>query len=408
MKGLDIRRISKEQFLDSLALSEFAFQYELSPDKREEMRSQFIEKENWGAYLDGKLAARLTVLELHTWLYGKRWEMGGIAGVATWPEYRRGGLVAGLLHHALHVMREQGQMLSFLYPFQFAFYRKFGWETYTETKKYEIPTALLPKLPPQPGRVVRIGHDDIELLNAIYSEYAARYNGTLVRDETWWKQRIFAKKKGSVAVYYDAEGKAGGYIHYQVKEKICQIYELVSLHWGAVKGLWRFIADHDSMLDKVTLSAPSDDQLPFMLDNPRIKQEIVPYFMARIVDVRRFLEQIPFAADGIQIGRKLTLKVTDAQAKWNNGLFAIEHLVDGSVRIEFEELSDVQLNGEETSLNGASYDLACDITTLTAMFMGYQRPSYMSGIERLKGEADAVSRLEALIPHRSTYLLDFL
>ncbi|MCR8633243.1 GNAT family N-acetyltransferase [Paenibacillus radicis (ex Xue et al. 2023)] len=400
MKELDIQRISIEHLSDSLALSQFAFQYELSAEKLEERRSQYNETENWGAYVDGKLAARMTILDLHTWLFGKRWAMGGIAGVATWPEYRRGGLVAGLLHNALHVMKEQGQTLSFLHPFQFAFYRKFGWETYTETKKYEIPTALLPKLPPQPGHVVRVG-EDIELLNRIYSEYASRYNGSLDRDEAWWKRRIFANRKGSAAAYYDADGRASGYIHYQVKESVLQIHELVSLNWGAAKGLWRFIADHDSMIDKVTLNAPLDDQLPFVLDNPRIKQEIIPYFMARIVDVKPFLEQFPFAKGTSRNDGRLTMFVTDAHASWNNGLFVIEVDSDGNARIEAKELPAKEGNDEPIC------DLSCDISTLTAMFMGYRRPSFMNQIERLKGEEAAISHLEALIPYRTTYLPDF-
>ncbi|NOU93884.1 GNAT family N-acetyltransferase [Paenibacillus sp. LMG 31456] len=399
MKELNIQRIPTEKLSDSLALSQFAFQYELSLEKQEERRLQYKETENWGAYVDGKLAARLTILDLHTWLYGKRWAMGGIAGVATWPEYRRGGLVSGLLQNALHVMKEQGQTLSFLHPFQFAFYRRFGWETYTETKKYEIPTALLPKLPPQPGHVVRVG-EDIELLNSIYSEYASQYNGTLDRDEVWWKQRIFANRKGSAAVYYDTEGRASGYVHYQVKDSVCQIHELVSLNWEATKGLWRFIADHDSMIDKVTLKAPSDDKLPFVLDNPRIKQEIIPYFMARIVDVKRFMEQFPFEKDGAGNGGRLTLRVTDAHASWNNGLFVIEVAADGNARVEAAELLAKDSNDE------AACDLACDISTLTAMFMGYQRPSFMNQIERLKGKEGA-NYLEALIPERATYLPDF-
>ncbi|TKH33755.1 GNAT family N-acetyltransferase, partial [Paenibacillus polymyxa] len=41
-----------------------------------------------------------------------------------------GGMVSRLLTHALEEMKTAGQSLSFLHPFSFAFYRKFGWETY--------------------------------------------------------------------------------------------------------------------------------------------------------------------------------------------------------------------------------------------------------------------------------------
>ena len=60
--------------------------------------------------------------------------MGGIAGVATWPENRRQGHVSTLLKHALQEMKSKGQTLSFLHPFSIPFYRKFGWELYAEYK----------------------------------------------------------------------------------------------------------------------------------------------------------------------------------------------------------------------------------------------------------------------------------
>ncbi|MEK3720180.1 GNAT family N-acetyltransferase [Paenibacillus sp. FSL H8-0034] len=402
MSTLDIRQIHKEHAADSIALSEFAFQMELTPQQREERFAFFNEQESWGAYVDGKLAARLSILDLHTWLHGKRFEMGGIAGVATWPEYRRGGLVTGLLHNALRVMKEQGQTLSFLHPFQFAFYRKFGWETYTDYMKYEIPTAMLPKLPLQTGSIVRVD-DQIPLLNGIYRSYAVRYNGTLDRDEQWWKRRIFASKKGTAAVYRDEAGVPGGYVFYDVKNSICKIHEMIALNYEAEQALWKFIADHDSMIEKVTLQAPADNRLSFLLDNPRIKQELVPYFMARIVDVVSFLEQFPFAVADDLLGTgmretELTLHIRDRHAEWNDGSFTIKIDAFGTAKVE-------KLQAGQTDLNELAVE--CDISTLAAMFMGYQRPEFLHSINRLQGSEESIRRLEALIPRRQTYLPDF-
>ncbi|GAA4875105.1 GNAT family N-acetyltransferase [Paenibacillus vulneris] len=396
MKPFIIRHIPKEQFEDSLSLSEFAFQYEVPKEERAKKLSLLKEKECWGAYVEGNLAARMTVIDLHVWLYGKRFAMGGIASVATWPEYRRGGLVSALLSNALNVMREQGQSLSFLHPFQFAFYRKFGWETYTETKKYEIPTALLPKFPHQPGRVVRVSRET-ELLNSIYQQYAKGYNGTLDRDEGWWNHRILDGKKGTVAVYYDGSGEPSGYVHYEVKQQICRIHELVYLHREAWKGLWRFIADHDSMIEKVTISVPANDATSFLLDNPRIKQEVIPYFMARIVDVKSFMEQFPFvpAAQESDI-RRLRLRISDAHAEWNDGEFLLEISPDGGVRIDKVQEAD----------SGAPA-VSCGVGTLAAMFMGYQRPTFLHDVDRLEGDREAVALLESIIPEGQTYLPDF-
>src|SRR4051812_40976544 len=127
----NIRRIEKDTLADSIRLSQFAFQYELSQAEQEERIANFKPEQSWGYYMEEQLAAKLSILELKTWINGYPFAMGGIAGVATWPEFRRHGMVKKLLIHALQTMKAAGQTISFLHPFEFPFYRKFGWETYT-------------------------------------------------------------------------------------------------------------------------------------------------------------------------------------------------------------------------------------------------------------------------------------
>jgi predicted acetyltransferase len=393
-----IRRLKAEELDESFALSEFAFQYELSPEDRAERMGQVNLNQLWGYFMDGKLASKLTILDFQTWINGKSFAMGGIAGVATWPEYRRNGMVGKLLRHALQVMKEQGQTVSFLHPFAFAFYRKYGWETYIEYKKYEIETAKLSGVfAAGPGTVKRVPLD-WKLLQPVYEAYAAQYNGMLRRDEFWWTQRYFKFKKGTAAVYYNAEGEARGYVFYQVKDYQCKIHELVHLDQESRSALWKFIADHDSMMEKVLVNAPSDDDLPFLLANPRIKHEVVPYFMARIVDVAAFLAQYPFAAAAGGEEERFALQVADGQAEWNDGMFELVIDADGRASVTKK---DVPGDPAETNV------LACDIQTLSTLLMGYRSASALHRIGRFQGSAAEAARLEKRIPQRTTYLADF-
>ncbi|MEI7025136.1 sterol carrier protein domain-containing protein [Paenibacillus sp. y28] len=50
---------------------------------------------------------------------------------------------------------------------------------------------------------------------------------------------------------------------------------------------------------------------------------------------------------------------------------------------------------------------ACDIQTLTALMLGYQRPGLLAQIGRLQADASAVRLLEELVPAANTYLADF-
>jgi len=393
----EIRTLVKEEFYESTILSEFAFQYELSVEEREERLEGSHNNQLLGYFIDGSLAAKLIIIPLSTWLNGRKFAMGGIAGVATWPEYRRNGMVGQLLGETLRMMKEAGQTVSFLHPFKFEFYRKYGWETYVDYLKYEIPVEKLPRFQAPEGSSVRRVEKNWELLNPLYEVHAQRYNGMLVRDEKWWNQRCFKFKKGITAMYRDAQGEPKGYVFYQVKERVMTIHELVFLDEEARRGLWKFLADHDSMINKVELNAPADDALAFLVPDPRFKQEVVPYFSARIVDVEAFVNAYPFAARAG--AESIYLKVSDSHAKWNQGVFRLDFNGSG------ESAHAVKMAEEEVPITASV--VSCSIQALSALLIGYQKAGFLARIERLQGSPEEIARLEAAIPERVTYLADF-
>ncbi|MFC0215205.1 enhanced intracellular survival protein Eis [Paenibacillus chartarius] len=391
---LELRQLTDEDMAESFALSQFAFQYELTPQEREERMRLADPSQYWGIWIDGRLASKLMIYDFHMWLGGRVLAMGGIAGVATWPEYRRQGLVGRLLKHALETMRRRGQSVSLLHPFDFAFYRRFGWETLCDFRKYKLETDKIKGVfSHAPGTVVRV-EPVPEVLGPLYEAYAEQYSGMLQRDEKWWRERIFTSKKGTAAVYRNAGGEARGYVFYQVRERVCKVHELVWLDEEARSALWKFIADHDSMMDRVELQAPIDDKLPFLLPNPRFAQETVPYFMVRIVDVEAFLAQYPFTASGAE--EAWTLRLRDEQAAWNDGLFRLRIGADGRAEARKQEHEQA-----------ATAALELSIQTLSTLLVGYQSVDFLQGIGRLAGPAEDVRRLAARLPQRTTYLADF-
>jgi len=389
---MELRQLRTDEFEISTKLSEYAFQYTLTTEQRESNQKHFKPENFWGIFDGEELQAKLTIIPLQVYLHGNQFDMGGIAGVATWPENRRQGHVSTLLKHALQEMKSKGQTLSFLHPFSIPFYRKFGWELYAEYKKYIIPVSKFPRKVEVPGRIVR-GVTDIPTLDGMYQAYASRYNGTLVRDEAWWTRSVLQGDSHSV-VYYSAEGKPTGYALYELKDKELVCDEFVFLNEEARSALWTFFANHDSRIEQVTMTmVPTDDQLPYMLPDPRVTRETVPYFMARIVDLQFFVEQYAFEA-----GREavLTIEVEDSAAPWNAGLWRLS--VNGEGKAELSELP---------ADRGEQADLSTDIQTLSALFTGYKRPQALYSIHRLTGDAKAAAQLETMIPAGQTYLMDF-
>ncbi|MDB5084042.1 MAG: family N-acetyltransferase, partial [Bacilli bacterium] len=253
----EIRKLTLDDLDEVFALDQFAFQFELTESALAERRERVTPANMIGHFVDDRLAAKMTILPLQTLINGAAFLMGGIASVATWPEYRRQGMVAKLLRQALSDMRENAQAISFLHPFSFAFYRKYGWETYVEYKKYTIEVAGLPAVQKTAGFVKR--DQNWQTLNEVYNTYAIAFNGMLMRDEEWWQKRIFTSKKGQSAVCYNAAGQACGYLLYDIKNHEMTIHEMVFLDEQARGTLWAFIRNHDSMMSQVILKAPSND-----------------------------------------------------------------------------------------------------------------------------------------------------
>ncbi|GLX71389.1 GNAT family N-acetyltransferase [Paenibacillus glycanilyticus] len=392
----ETRLLTMEQFEDMIELSQFAFQYEIPAAKLAESKERFGQEETdrWGIYVEDRLAAQLAILDLYTYIGGKRYAMGGIAGVSTWPEYRRQGLVAELLHHSLEQMKEKGQTLSFLHPFLISFYRKFGWEVYTDLKTYRIDTNMLPARSQYNGTMKRV-EISYELLNPIYNEYARLVNGALDRSEAWWKYRITSRKKGQTVVYYDATGEAQGYVIYEVKNRELFVHELIDLNEEARRSLWSFLGQHDSMIDQLVIKVATDDGLPYLLNNPRIKQEIEPYFMARIVDAEAFLKEYPFAVVGEDGETSIILDIQDEHAPWNEGQYELRISVDGKANVQ-------RISGETNSKR-----IRMGIGSLAAILTGYKRPTELLRYGLIQGELDSVEQIERRIPVRTTFLPDF-
>src|SRR5699024_8388373 len=206
----EIKKLDQTYYDEIINLSKFAFQYELTEEGRKKRLEEADFHHIWGWITDGELAGKVHTIPLKSYLNGQLFEMGGINAVATWPEYRRQGIIKQLLHHSLKEMKKNGQVLSFLSPFSFSFYRKYGWELAFTNKRYEIPIGNL-KQNWQAEGYVRRTEVNISLLQKIYTAYAKNFTGTLSRQGDWWKHRVLSDKD-QIAISYNEANDPEGYL----------------------------------------------------------------------------------------------------------------------------------------------------------------------------------------------------
>ena len=145
-------------------------------------------------------------------IHGELFDMGGITGVATYPEYTKMGLMHALIRRGLEEMRENRQTISFLYPYSIPFYRKMGWEIISDKMSYTIKDTQLPKFVDVPGMVERVADNHPDFL-ALHDRFTLQRHGMLLRDDLAWEEYWrWDTDDIVVALYYDEDHAAQGYV----------------------------------------------------------------------------------------------------------------------------------------------------------------------------------------------------
>ena len=384
---MNVIRLKEDKFREALCLSEYAFQYKVDEDRLQQQLTRMKESHEVYGIMEGNdLAAKLHLIPFHIYIGKEKFKMGGVAGVATYPEYRRSGYVKELLQHSLQTMKKDGYTVSMLHPFAVTFYRKYGWELCANLLVCHLTKSDLVMKKQVNGTVKRFNKENHpEEVEKLYETFAERFSGMLVRNEKWWLQAVYEDL--TLAIYYDENKTAAGYMLYKIENYKMTVDEFVPLHNEARNGLWNFICQHDSMIKELEMTVSENEQLLYTLQEPRVKTEIKPYFMGRIVDVEQFLKQYELNWNNVQ--QEVILHITDSFAPWNNV----------SVRLANYEIAII----EEPMDKGINLD----INALSTILLGYKRPLELNELELISGSEEEIRAFENVVPVRKSFIYDF-
>lgn len=355
------------------------------------VKSPILKKAHVLGWFDGdNLVSQVATYPMKVNIFNHIYDMGGVTGVGTYPEYSNQGLMHKLLFQALSDMRDRHQYISYLFPYSIPYYRQKGWELISDKIVYEISDYQLPKRQPVQGDVRRVEIES-EVIKTTYHQYAKQTHGALIRDKLAWNEYwLWDTDDVSAAVYFGEDDSPEGYVIYWISDEVFHIKDMIFLTQEARKGLWNFIGAHFSMITKVVGSTYTDEPLAFLLEDADIKETISPYYMARIVDAQAFISEFPFKPDNTKRIWHFTL--SDPLLPWNEGSFVLDIQEDGHATL--------------TPIPERCAD-SIDIQTLTTMLLGYKRPDYLNRIGRLKCSADIVDMLEDAIEQQTVYFSDY-
>jgi len=369
---MEVRAITQEEYLAYRLLCTVCFlgaseENYLDWHKDLEKHSEGYEKVLGCFDRQNNLVAGLGIAPYRMYFDGQVVDMGGIQGVVTAPEARGTGAAGKVLAESLRTMKENGQIFSVLYPFSYAYYRKFGYEVAHQLRKAEIPIEVFCRYPfPKDSiRFLKKG-DDLADIKMVYDIFKKSRNYTTDRTDSCWLAFMETDPyttKHYTYIHYNGQGIADSYLKYHTGDRVPgRGYDLYidELAWTTEDGLlsmFGFIGGLRPQFDKVFWDVPMGvDLFSLFPEAYDISINTCPSAMTRIVDLPKVLETI--RPSSFTTG-KVVINIVDKSLPCNTGKYALSW-ENGVVHVKKSDQSP---------------DMSTTIEAMTQIVIGYLTPA---------------------------------
>lgn len=316
------------------------------------LSDRFRSADEWGTFADDNetLFGSILVNNYTANFDGHPVLMGGIGGVATLPQHRRGGVIRRCFEKALPDMYEKGFLLSALYPFSQSYYRQFGYEVGAEVRTWTVELDAIPLLPPRGSIVQLFPGDDFSPLLDIYQKFYEKYNLSVFRkvyDRALLKDNLLAQQR-YVYLWRSETGEPRGF--FLSKKTDDRVFNCTTNFWlpnaflaldaEAYAAMFSFIrrtfaADYRTL----RLDTPGCvDLRSFFAEHNKVECSLRYNGMLRVVNVEAALRLCRTAGSG-----RVKIAVDDPQLAQNTGTWLLE-FSGGENRVSrTEEAPDISM-----------------------------------------------------------------
>ncbi len=398
---MEVRAIRKEEkpLLTELQARSFFFTY----DRKELAEKLEKDDRNWrtgrAAFDDaGHMLAGLELIPFDVWFDGQSVGMGGIGGVASRVEERRGGNVRRIFESIMQEMYDRGDVFSYLQPFSHVYYRKFGYEATLTQRTITAPAAPL-LAHGLPGRAEQFlpGEDgtDPSPIVEIYNAFAARHNQAIDRAGWLWERILEhdpAKDRTYTFLWRDETDRPCAYAILNAKDNWnsseLTVKEAAWLDKTALRGLMGFLGRFGGNVKKLVWTVPSSFAPEMFWEEAWDVETATRYSgMNRVVNAAEALKRLrkPAGQGSVRIA------VHDAFFPKNTGVYKVDwENGDGAVK----------------KTRSAAADMECSIQALAQLVVGYLPFEDIAMRPDVTVTAKA-AELDALFRKKALYLADY-
>lgn len=373
----DIKNIWNYCFNDGESFVEYYFK-----DKYKRHNTIVVEDE-------GEVVSSLQLNQYKINLNNKIYNTSYVVGVSTLPQVRGRGYMKNIMKFMLKELYRKNQLVSILMPIDYRLYRKYGYEHCYDQIEYNINIEDLSSYKIN-GKLYKSNRYNINELVDISKDFLKDVNGNVERDDKFYQSLLEEIKSENGHIYIHENDGSEGYIIYFLDGETMFVREIYYKNMDSLKSMLKFIYNHNTQCKKVKISAPINDKIKFVLDNPRTCDiKIKPFMMGRIINLKAYLESLTIKSN---IEGSLNILVKDNYIENNNGVFKIQ--------IKNNRLFVEKVNEKHT--------VSFNINTLTQLAFSYIDMDEAILLNDLKISKRDISLLNYIFKKRNNYINEYV
>ncbi len=333
-------------------------------------------------------------------------EVAGTTVAVVLPTHRRRGILTELmrLHFAESVAR--GAQAAALWASEAAIYERFGYGRAFDRLEVHIDEpASIRQSAANEGDVRFVeGTEAEKALRSVWDRVRPLRIGASDRSDDWWMWEVFwdppQAREGKSAFRYavvDIEGQPAGYVKYRSKLDIpnnfrlrgqLEVIELHAVSDVAETALWRFLIDHDLVIEVHAANLAADSIVSSILEDHRVAhRRLLEGGWFRILDVPGALSSRSYRTDG-----SLTFSLEDSQVEDNTGTWALTVTEGTPFCVRSEDDPELRLAGP---------------APLGATYLGSITWREMSAAGLVHGSPAAIAKADQMFTAESSPWFDF-